>query len=78
MKLAVAPPHICIYRGEFLQATMEFFEEIEDAIRQRSPVKVDFSQCLSINAAAAVMTFAKITRFQLIADVVGMPREGLK
>jgi hypothetical protein len=73
MKSAVAPPNICIYRGEHLQATMSFFEEIEEAIRLRSPVMIDFSQCQSINAAAAVITFAKITRYQLIADYVGMP-----
>lgn len=73
MRSAVAPQHICIYREEYLHATMEFFEQIEEAIRNREPVLVDFYGCLSINAAAAVMTFAKITRYQLIADSIAMP-----
>jgi hypothetical protein len=72
MRSAVAPQHICIYRGEYLPATMKFFHEIEDFIKAREPVLIDFSDCASISAAAAVMTFAKITRYQLIADSVGM------
>lgn len=72
MKSVLAPTQICVYRGEYLHATMEFFEEIEEAIRLRVPVIIDFSSCESINAAAAVMTFAKITRYQLIADYVGI------
>ena len=74
MKLAVAPTNICVYRGEYLHATMDFFEKIEEAIRLRSPIRIDFSQCETINAAAAVMTFAKITRYQLIADFIGIAK----
>ncbi|QXI26363.1 hypothetical protein [Pseudomonas vanderleydeniana] len=72
MRYAAAPEHICVYRDEYLTGTMEFFEQIEQAIRVREHITVDFSNCISINAAAAVMTFAKITRYQLIADATKM------
>jgi hypothetical protein len=44
------------------------------------PTVIDFSKCLSISAAAAVIAFAKITRCQLTADHTGQPlgHQGIK
>ena len=72
MSSVIAPPVICIYRGEHLPTTMEFFEKIDDYLQSREPVTIDFSNCSEITAAAAVITFAKITRFQLAADYFKM------
>ena len=72
MRSVVAPDHVCIYKNDHLSDTMKFFHEIEDFIKNREPVIIDFSGCASMTAAAAVMTFAKITRYQLMADNAAM------
>lgn len=72
MKSVEAPAHVCVYKSGHISDTMKFFAEIEEFINNREPVLIDFSNCASITAAAAVITFAKITRFQLMADSVGM------
>lgn len=80
MRMASAPENICIYRGEFLPDTMQFFHELDMYHNNYEPFTVDFSKCKSISAAAAVITFGKITRCQLTADHVGqrLGHQGIK
>lgn len=80
MRMALAPENICIYRGEFLPDTMQFFHELDMYHSDYEPITVDFSKCKSISAAAAVIIFAKITRCQLTADHVGqrLGHQGIK
>jgi len=47
---------------------MNFLTEIDSFHIKPRPVVIDFSNCRNISAAAAVMTFAKITRCQILAD----------
>jgi hypothetical protein len=68
LKVVKSPDHICLYRTEYANETMEFLTKIDSFHYERKEFCIDFSNCLSISAAAAVVTFAKITRCQLMAD----------
>lgn len=68
MRVVRSPDHICLYRTEYANETMDFLTKIDSFHYERSEFCIDFSRCLSISAAAAVVTFAKITRCQLMAD----------
>lgn len=80
MRVALAPENICIYRNELLPDTMQFFHDIDQYHRDYQAIIVDFAKCKSISAAAAVITFAKITRCQLTADHIGqaLGHQGIK
>lgn len=64
----LSPEQICLYRAEYSASTMDFLTEIDGFNIIPEPVVIDFSGCKYISAAAAVMTFAKITRCQILAD----------
>lgn len=68
MRVVKSPDHICLYRAEHANETMDFLTKIDNFHYERKEFCIDFSSCLSVSAAAAVMTFAKITRCQIMAD----------
>ena len=60
-----APDVLCLYRLEFHDETLAFLDEIDTLVFNRLVyVEVDFSDVISITAAAALVLFAKITRCQ--------------
>lgn len=67
----MAPVHICLYRADYSLRTLEFFRQIDIFHEGYDRCVIDFSQTLSMTAAAAVMAFARITRCQIAADVIG-------
>lgn len=60
-----APDVLCLYRSEFHDLTLAFFDEFDRRVFiESSYVELDFSDVQNITAAAALVLFAKITRCQ--------------
>ena len=61
----VSPERLCLYRPEYYESTLEFFNDLDILVfASHRKVVLDFSKLKELTAAASLMLFAKITRCQ--------------